>query len=56
MLRSLLFIFLLFTGSLGHRHVDLVLKKKFVSFSRNVLLIVADDAGRQLGHLGDPLV
>ena len=23
---------------------------------RNVLLIVADDAGRQLGHLGDPLV
>ena len=24
--------------------------------SRNVLLIVADDAGRQLGYLGDPLV
>ena len=31
-------------------------QKKVVSFFRNVLLIVADDAGRQLGHLGDPLV
>ena len=31
-------------------------KRYNVWIHRNVLLIVADDAGRQLGHLGDPLV
>jgi len=39
--------------------VSLVLAVSLVTGSfahRNVLLIVADDAGRQLGHLGDPLI